>query len=57
MAINMRLSRRTEIYAKEAVSDTNTMYFHQAMKENGVTPFLKTTHKEFVDLISMGILN
>ena len=41
MAINMRIFRRNEIYANVAVSDTDTMYFNQATKENYATQFLK----------------
>ena len=32
MAMNMIISIITEIYSKAAVSDLDTMYFHQAMK-------------------------
>ena len=55
MATNMRISRRTEIYAKKAVSDPDTMYFHQAMKENDATQFLKSAHKIISDLLSKGV--
>ena len=55
MAMNMKVSRRTKIYAKAAVSDLYTMYFQHVMKENDDTQFLKEPHKEFYDLISKGI--
>ena len=54
MAMNMRISRRTKVYAKAAVYDPDTMYFHQAMKENDARQFLKEAHKEFADLLSKG---
>ena len=37
MSMNTILPRRTEIYANALVSDTDTMYFFQAMKENDDT--------------------
>ena len=37
----MRIYSKTEIYSKEAVSDPDTMYFHQAMKANDATQLLK----------------
>ena len=52
MATNTVISRRTNIYAKAAVSDPDTMYFQQAMEENDSTQFLKAAYKEFVDLLS-----
>ena len=55
MATNMRIHRRTRIYAKVAVSDPDTMYFNQAMKENDATQFLNATHKELAYLLSKGI--
>ena len=54
MAMNMRIYRRTKIYAKEEVSNPDTIYFHQAMKENDATQFLKAAHKEFEDFLSKG---
>ena len=56
MAMNKRMSIRTEIYCKAAVSDPDNMYFHQVMKENDATQFLKAAHKELLDLLSKGIL-
>ena len=32
MAMNMRISIRTVIFTKVELSDTDTIYFHQAMK-------------------------
>ena len=55
MAMNTRMSRITVIYAKVAVSDPYTMYFHQAMKVNDDTQFLKAEHKEFAYFLSVGI--
>ena len=51
----MRISRRTEIYAKAAVSDPYTIYFYQEMKEDDATHFLKAAHKEFADYLSKEI--
>ena len=50
MAITMRIS------IQMAVSDTYTKHFHQAIKENDTTEFLKAAQKKFADLISMGIV-
>ena len=47
VSMNMRIYRITEIYYKTALSDTDNIYFHQAMKENDATRFLKAAHKEF----------
>ena len=55
MVTNMRISRRTEIFSKLSVSDPDTMYFHQAMKENDAIKFLKSAHKIISDLLSKGI--
>ena len=44
MAINVKISRRTKIYAKSAVSDPDNIYFQHAMKENDDTQFLKEPH-------------
>ena len=57
MAMNTRTPRRIKIYAKEAVSDIDTMFFCQEMKENYATHFLKAAHKEFSELTSKGIFN
>ena len=48
MAMSTKIYRRTKIYAKTAVYDTDTICFHQAMKENDATQFLKAAHKKFV---------
>ena len=45
MTINMNISIRTEIYSKAAVFDTDTMYFHQEMKENDVIKFYKAVQR------------
>ena len=50
MVMNTRIYRRTEIYAKEALSYIDNMYFHQSMKGNYSTDFLKASQKEFCDL-------
>ena len=39
MTMNTIIYRGTKIYAKAEVSDPDTMYFHQAMKENDATHF------------------
>ena len=52
MVTNMRISIRTEIFSKLSVSDPDTMYFHQAMKENDATQFLTAAHKKFLVLLS-----
>ena len=57
MAINIIISRRTEIYAKAEVSDPDNIYFHQSMKKNDTTKFLKASHKEFAYFLSKRILN
>ena len=54
--MNIITYRRTKIYIKASVSDPYTMYFHQAMKENDATQFLKIVHKKFADLLGKGIL-
>ena len=47
MVVNMRIYRRTEIYVKAEVSDPDTVNFHQAMKENYSTQFLKSVYNKF----------
>ena len=54
MAMNNRMSIRTEIYCKAAVSDPDNMYFHQVMKENDATHFLKEDHKDFSYFLNKG---
>ena len=39
MAMNMIIYRRTKIYSKGSVSDTDTIYFNQAVKGNDATQF------------------
>ena len=55
MAMNMIIYRRTKIYPKGAVSDTDTIYFNQAVKGNDATQFLREAQKQFMDLLSKGI--
>ena len=52
--MNTRIPRGIKIYAKAALYDPDTMYFHQAMKENDARQFLKEAHKEFEDFLSKG---
>ena len=54
--MNTRVSTRTGIYAKVELSHPDTIYFHQAMKEDDATKFLKAEHKEFEDFLNKGIL-
>ena len=54
MVVNMRISRRTEIYVKAEVSDPDTMHFHQAMKVNYSTQFLKSVYNKFGYLLCKG---
>ena len=44
MDTNMIISRRNKMYSKEAVSDTDTMYYNQEMKENYDKQFLKAAY-------------
>ena len=37
------------------MSDPDTMYFHQTMRENDVTEFLKAMHKGFLEFPSKGV--
>ena len=48
---------RTKTYAKEAVSDPYTMYFHQTIKEDDSAQFLELAHKDFADFMNKGIFN
>ena len=55
MDTNTQITTRFRIYIKSEVSDPDTMYFHQEMKENDATQSLKTVHKAFADFIIKGI--
>ena len=37
------------------MSDPDTMYFHQAMKDNDAAQILESVHKEFLDFLSKRI--
>jgi hypothetical protein len=39
-----------------AASDPDTMYFHQAMKQDDATEFLKAAHKEFQSLLDREVI-
>ena len=55
MAMTTIIPWRNRIYDKAEVYDLDTIYFHQAIKENYVTKLLKVAQKELVEFLSKGI--
>ena len=53
--MNTRISIRNRIYSKAAVSDINTMYFHQEINSDDAAQLLKAVHKDFLNFVNKGI--